>query len=215
MKRCWKVFGSVALPLAAWIALYSPPAGAQTVIRQPADPAAWQPRSVIGNAVLLGGGFGNFTGDYANDVTGTAGAWGLKYVAGTRSIIGGELGYTGGVNTLDGTATDDDYLLSTTFDAAIRAGLPIPLQSALVAPFVFGGAGWTRYDLVNEIDTLGVVASSTDHQFTMPFGAGVAAGYRGFIGEVRGIYRQAFEEDLFLDRDMSSWGVSFSLGGEF
>jgi hypothetical protein len=215
MKRHWKGFWSVALPLASWIAIYSPAAGAQTVIREPADPADWRPRSVFGNAVLLGGGFGNFTGEYARDVTGPVGAWGLKYVAGTRSIIGGELAYVGGINSLDGTPSDDDYLLGSSFDANIRAALPFPLHSALVSPFVFAGGGWTRYDLVNEEPDFGVLTSSTDNQFTIPMGAGVMGGYRGFIGELRAVYRQAFDEELFNDQDMSTWGVSLSLGGEF
>jgi hypothetical protein len=213
-KRYWKVLGSVALPLAAWVALYSPPARAQTILRQPADPAAWQPRSVFGNALLLGGGFGNFTNDYARDVTGPAGAWGLRYVAGTRSVIGGELSYAGAANTLDGTAIDDDYLLSSSFDANLRAGWPIPLGSALLSPFAYAGGGWTRYDMINYIPS-GIVASETDNQFTIPMGAGLAVGYRGFMGEVRGTYRQSFDEDMFLDRDMSTWGMSLSLGGEF
>jgi hypothetical protein len=46
-------------------------------------------------------------------------------------------------------------------------------------------------------------------------GAGVMGGYRGFIGELRAVYRQAFDEELFNDQDMSTWGVSLSLGGEF
>jgi hypothetical protein len=213
-NRCWKVLGSVALPLAAWVALYSPPAEAQTVLRQPADPEAWQPRSVFGNAVLLGGGFGNFTNDYARDVTGPAGAWGLRYVAGTRSVIGGEVSYMGAANWLDGTTGDDDYLLSSSFDANVRAGWPIPLNSTLLSPFAYAGGGWTRYDLINEIPS-GIVASDTDNQFTIPMGVGFAVGYRGFMAETRFTYRQAFDEDLFLDRDMSTWGMSFSLGGEF
>jgi hypothetical protein len=214
-KRYWKVLGMVALPLLAGIALYSPPAAAQQVIRTPADPAAWQPRSVFGNAVLLGGGYGNFTGDYAKDVTGAAGGWGLKYVAGTRSVLGGELGYTGGVNSLEGTASNDDYLLSSSFDAIIRAGWPIPISSALVSPFAFAGGGWTRYDLINEAPANGVLTSGTDNQFTVPMGLGIMGGYRGFIAEARATYRQAFDEELFGDRDMSTWGVSLSLGGEF
>jgi hypothetical protein len=46
-------------------------------------------------------------------------------------------------------------------------------------------------------------------------GVGFAAGYRGFMAETRLTYRQAFDEDLFLDRDMSTWGMTFSIGGEF
>jgi hypothetical protein len=214
MKRHWKGILGVAVPLAAWIAIYSPPAGAQQVIRQPADPADWRPRSVFGNAILLGGGFGNFTGEAVRDVTGPVGAWGLKYVAGTRSIIGGELSYTGGLNSLDNTISDD-YLLGSSFDANIRASLPFPLHSSLVSPFVFGGGSWTRYDLVNEEPVFGVLATDTDNQFHIPLGAGVMGGYRGFIAEARATYRQAFDEELFGDQDMSTWGVSLSLGGEF
>lgn len=215
MKRHWKGILSVAVPMAAWIAVYSSPAAAQQVIREPADPADWRPRSVFGNAVLLGGGVGGFTGEYARDVAGTVGAWGLKYVAGTRSLIGGELGYTGGANYVDGTPSTEDYLLGSSFDAIVRAGYPMPLHSALVSPFAFAGGGWTRYDLINEEPVLGVLASDTDNQFTIPMGIGVSAGYRGFFAEARGTYRQAFDEELFIDEDMSTWGVSLSLGGEF
>jgi hypothetical protein len=163
---------------------------------------------------MLGGGFGNFTGDYLNQQTGPVGAWGLKWVGGTRSVIGGELGYVGGINTLEGTITDD-YLLSTSLDAALRVGWPMPLHSALVAPFAFGGAGWTRYNLINEGPSRGVLTSETDHQFTIPMGVGIGFGYRGFMAEARGTYRQAFDEELFGTRDMSTWGVSLGIGGEF
>jgi hypothetical protein len=215
LNRCWKVLGSVvALSLAAWVALYSPPAGAQEILRQPADPEAWQPRSVFGNAVLLGGGFGNFTDDAARDVTGAAGGWGLRYVAGTRSVIGGEISYTGAANSIDGTTIGDDYLLSSSFDANLRGGWPIPMGSTLLSPFAYIGAGWTRYDLINEVPT-GILASDTDNQFTIPMGAGFAVGYRGFMAETRITYRPAFSEDLFGDTDMDTWGMTFSLGGEF
>ncbi len=212
-KRYSKVFLGVALSVVAWTALPGL-AGAQQVIREPADPAAWRPPSRVGNGVMVGGGFGNFTGDVSRDETGPVGAWGLKWIGGTRSVIGGEIGYVGGINTLAGTISDD-YLLSTSFDAALRLGWPVPLHSALIAPFAFGGGGWTRYGLVNEGPSRGVLTTGTDHQFTIPMGVGINVGYRGFLAEARGTYRQAFDDELFGSADMSTWGVSLGLGGEF
>jgi hypothetical protein len=213
MAKTWKGLWSVALTVAAWSAVRSP-AEAQTVIRDPADPAAWRPGSRVGNAVMLGGGFGNFTGDYLMDQTSPAAAWGLRWVGGTRSVIGGEFAYLGGINSLQGTVTDD-YLLSINVDGSVRVGWPMPVHSALLAPFAFGGVGWTRYGLVNQGPNRGVLTSGTDHQVTIPMGLGFGFGYHGFMAEARGTYRQAFEEELFGSRDMSTWGVSLSLGGEF
>jgi hypothetical protein len=209
----WKGLGSVALTLVVGIAMHSP-AEAQTLIRESKDPTAWRPESRAGNAVTLGGGFGNFTGDYVRDQTGPVGAWGVRLMGGTRSVIGGEFGYVGGINRLAGTG-NDDFLLSTSFDGALRFGWPVPLHSALIAPFAFGGLGWTHYNLLDDGPSRGVLASESDNQLIVPMGVGFGFGYRGFMAEARGTYRQAFDEDLFGSRDMSIWSVSLSVGGEY
>ena len=179
------------------------------------EPAEWRPPSRIGTAVLLGGGLGDFTGETAQGATGMAGAWGLRLVSGTRSILGGELAYVGGVNPLDATAASDDYLLATGAEGAVRLGIPVALRSGVVAPFAFGGIGWTRYNLVNDTPDRGDLSAADDHQIMVPVGVGLAAGYRGFLAEARGSYRQAFEDDLIGSDDMSTWAVSLNLGGEF
>jgi hypothetical protein len=190
----------------------APPPTPYTQLREPGE---WRPRSVFGNAVLVGGGIGDFTSETARGATSLGGDWGLRLVSGTRSVLGGELGYVGGANPLDSTATTDDYLLSNGVQGAVRVGIPIALRSALIAPFAFGGIGWTRYDLVNDGPEGGDLVSLDDNQFVIPMGVGIAAGFRGFLAEARGSYRQAYDEEVFGGADMSTWALTLNLGGEF
>jgi hypothetical protein len=175
----------------------------------------WQPRSRIGTALMLNGGLGDFSDSSVRDATGMAGSWGLRLVSGTRVPLAAELGYFGGVNDINAPGVDGDgYLLHNGAEGALRFNVPFIGRNGHVAPFVIGGLGWARYNLM-DADAAGGL-SSTDDQLVVPLGGGLSGSYRGFTAEARFTYRLAYEDTLFSgNNDMSGWNMALGLGAEF
>jgi hypothetical protein len=179
------------------------------------EPEAWRPRTGFGAAVLLGGGVQNFTDDTIDGITGVGGSWNLRLVSGTREPVGFELGYFGDAHDVTGPGiTEDDFVLRTGLEAALRLQIPIVIGSGLLQPFGLGGLGWSQYSLLNESPGVTFMRNS-DNQLAIPLGAGLAWSYRGFMLDARFTYRFAIEDELFGDRDMAFWNVGASAGAEF
>lgn len=179
-------------------------------------PTDWAPRSRVGVAAMVAGGFGDFSNGNIRSATDLGGSWNVRATSGTRLPFAWELGYLGGVNGIEGVGFEDDaYMLRTTIEGALRFNAPIVLGSSMMSPFALAGVGWTRYDTYNTIQALITQDELQDDQLTTPLGAGLAFYHRGFTADARFTYRFAFDDDLFGDQDMSTWNVSFGLGAEF
>jgi hypothetical protein len=177
-------------------------------------PDDWYPRSGTGNALVLGGGVGNLRQDADDARTGVGGCWAVRLISGTRLPIAWEAAYVGSANDLNGPGVqEDDYLLRNGLEGVLRFNVPFVRPNTLLAPFAFAGAGWNRLDIVNA--GAEVALGDPDNQFVLPFGGGLAVGYRGFFSDVRFTYSQAFEDEMFGDADMSQWNVGFQVGAEF
>ena len=188
-------------------------AGPQQEVRT--QPDGWRPRTGFGAAVLLGGGVGNFIDDGVDATTGLGGGWNLRLVSGTRMPVGFELGYVGDAHDVTGPGiTDDDFVLRSGLEGALRLQVPIERGSALIEPFALVGIGWSQYSLLNESPDVTFMGNS-DHQLVVPVGAGLAASYRGFMFDARFTYRLAADDEMFGAADMSGWNVGASLGAEF
>ena len=93
---------------------------------------------------------------------------------------------------------------------------------ARIQPYVFGGAGWTHYQL-NNTPTLTTDVAANDDVGTVPLGGGISARLgRGFLVDVRGTYRATFNEDLLNaamvngeSSSLQTWNVGGRVGFEF
>jgi hypothetical protein len=83
-----------------------------------------------------------------------------------------------------------------------------------------GGVGWNAYRVANfntvTADT-SINPNSSD-TLTVPAGIGFAAGYKGFIADIRGTYRATFLQGIFPSQSgtaLSNWDFGGMLGYEF
>lgn len=174
----------------------------------------WRPRSPGGTAILMGGGLGSFITERARDLTGMSGAWDLRAVGGTRQVVGLEIAYVGSLTYLKGAEFGpDEFIFRNGAEGSVRVNGPIVFTTGLFEPFLFAGIGWNRYSLGNESDQ--TLVRSKDDLMVLPVGGGLAGSWRGLMLDARFTYRPAFDEDLFGDTGLATWGANLSLGGEF
>jgi hypothetical protein len=168
----------------------------------------------LGEYVLAGGGVTDFTDSSVKNRFDVGGTWDLRLGIGSRYYVGAEVAYVGAVMSADGGAGSD--LLANGVEGVLRLQYPYTTGRWLVAPFAFGGVGYSRRTLrdapagVTEDDDVGVV----------PFGGGVTVGYDRLLLDARFTYRTQFNEDLTLaageaPADLEQWAVGLSVGYEF
>jgi len=190
---------------------------------------AWrEPRLAtgIGIGVAIGGGLTGFTDRTMRDTVSSnvGGLWDARATIGTHIPIGLDLTYLGtaaNVNTVNGAS--NGTLIGTTAEAALRWNI---LPHNMLNPYIFGGAGWQRYDVRNmhfaQSDT---GMKSNDNVAEFPMGAGLAlrdlSGLSGFTADVRGTFRATTDSTLVLNgangtyASLYSWEASAALGYEF
>lgn len=202
------------------VAPVQPMAPAYSTAYPPAPPLRANPpaHTPLGAGLLLGGGVQDFTGSNIRSVTGTAGFWNARMVFGTRQIVGFEAAYVGSAQSIEMLGLDSDaMLLSNGAEGAVRVNLPMTRTSySLVEPFGFVGAGWSRYHVANTPVNTSSVAPNDDI-LAVPYGAGVAFGYRGFMADARFTYRSTFYNDLLRTSGgrLDNWTAGGQVGFEF
>ena len=182
-------------------------------------PPAPPPRgfSALGTAVLLGGGFQQFTNGNLQDVTGGGGFWNARLVAGTRQFVAVEAAYVGGAHNMNALGFGTRAaLISNGVEGAMRINLPVIQGRSLFEPFGFVGMGWSRYSVVNT-DTQSSDVASLDDIMTLPYGGGLALAYGAFIADARFTYRSTYFNNLMRTSGgrLDSWGVGAQLGVGF
>lgn len=159
----------------------------------------------------LGGGGGDFVSEAARDITNPAGLWTARLTIGTRSIIGAELGYIGSAQNVNALGLDDNALLvSNGAEGALR----LNFLTGTWQPYVSAGVAWRRYSLLNTSSNTSSVRNQDD-MGEVPVSLGIAYRNEGFVADLRGTYRQAFEASLFPGVNMSTWGGTARVGFEF
>lgn len=171
----------------------------------------------MGISATLGGGVGSFFDTAVSDRIGVAGTYGVRVDVGTRQVGSVEVGYQGTMQSIDKPGFTNAQMNGNAFEAALRVNWPIEGRfvndRTLLEPFLFGGMGWTRYDVVDSSH------SAVYDLMTIPAGAGLAFGYQGFIADARFTYRPALTQPPILaletKPDLTSWTVGANLGWEF
>ena len=87
-------------------------------------------------------------------------------------------------------------------------------QTSLFEPFGFVGLGWAHYNVTNtNVNTSDV--ASRDDIMTVPFGGGLAFGYRALMADARFTYRKTYYNNLVPGGNLDSWGVGGQIGFGF
>lgn len=188
-------------------------------------------QSGIGVDVGIGGGVGGFVDSGMQNLTSTVqGLWNVRIGIGTHVPIGLDLKYLGsatGINSPLGAAHGD--LIGTTAEADLRWNI---LPHEMFNPYVFGGVGWTHYDVTNTTFNLSDNGmNNSDNLAEFPVGLGLAfRGMGGMTIDLRGAYHFTTDQNLVLKapftgvigstsssdfRSMDSWEATAQIGYEF
>jgi len=206
----------------------SPPVATDTTVVTSDVPGvyAWREsrlRSGIGVGVTIGGGVSGFTDRTMRDTVSSdvSGLWDFRLSLGTHLPIGLDLTYlgtAGNVRTL--TGANNGTLIGTTAEAALRFNL---LPHETFTPYVFGGAGWQRYDVRDmAFATSDTGIANHDNLLEIPMGVGFSYRDRtGFTADLRGTFRAVVTDTTLVSEsngataDLHTWEASGALGWEF
>lgn len=202
-----------------------PPPPAETNVYVAPAPTTYEPvyveprRSMYdryGIAVSLGGGVEGFTGDTLRNTTDPGGGWNVRLIAGLKSPLALEASYIGSAQNIDALGLSGNALLvGNGAQAAARLNLTGGMR---VQPFVFGGAAWKHYQIMNESSNTSDLVNN-DNVVEFPLGVGFGGRYRGLLLDLRGEYRIATQADLVSrtspDARMDRFGVNASIGASF
>jgi len=175
------------------------------------------PRMNLGAALLLGGGFEDFTNGNLRSMTSSGGSWNARAIAGTREYVGLEAAYVGtahGINTLG--ASSNANLISNGLEGALRLNLPVMRGLSMVEPFGFVGLGWQHYTVNNRNASTSDI-SDKDDIMTLPVGGGLEYSYRMFMADARFTYRETYYNNILRTTggNLNNWGVGGQVGVAF
>jgi hypothetical protein len=186
-------------------------------------------QSGIGVSTILGGGVVGFTDKtMRNTASDVGGLWNLRVTLGSHIPLGLDVSYLGTAMNLNGLPSGQNgTLIGTTVEGAVRYNV---LPHYRVNPYVFAGIGWQRYDVTEANVSLSDSGmNDMDNLVEFPMGAGLSYRRAGFVGDLRGTFRAATEQDLVLKTTaltpgaptsddfapMHTWEASAALGYEF
>jgi hypothetical protein len=188
-----------------------------TIVPPPPVEKPKGPPSVVGIEATLGGGAIGFIDEGARAVAGTGGSWDARLMFGSRLPIAVEGAYVGSAQSIDALGlSTSSILLGNGFEGTLR----VNLTRGRIQPYLFGGAGFTHYQLSNTSTNTSSVLGGDDVG-TVPLGAGITGRLGGsFIIDARGTYRATFDDDMLRataanNNSMQSWNASARIGFEF
>jgi hypothetical protein len=224
---------SMILPMAVGIAAGAAPG----IARAEYDPYAPQDQRIvreenhpmytdIGVGLEVGGGVSNFTNNFINSITDVGGAWTARLVFGTRSPVAFEAAYIGTAQNIRSLGlSSGSVLMANGAEGDLRLNL---IPTSPLSPYIFGGAAWKHYNIVNQgFANTSSLQNSAD-VLELPFGAGLAWNYMGFILDARFDYRPSFYDNIlrappdFLaanpgasNSGLNNWSATARVGVEF
>jgi len=179
----------------------------------------------FGMSITIGAGVVGFLDNDARAIGGTGGEWEARLTVGTRTRLAVEAAYVGSVQSIDALGLGGNALLLGT---AVEGDLRLNFTTTYLQPYIFGGIGFTRYDVTNEDFNTSSVNGS-ERMGHIPFGAGLGFQWGGLLFDVRGTMRAAFNDDLVNEpaneddplndndtrTDLDSWAAAARIGWEF
>jgi hypothetical protein len=189
------------------------------VVPPPEPASALRPPSKIGMEATVGAGAIGFIDESARNATQTGASWDARLMVGSRLPIALEGAYIGSVQNIQALGLNTDSLL---LGNGVEGTVRVNLTRARVQPYLFGGVGWTHYQLTNTVANTSSI-SDKDDIGTLPLGAGLSARVgRAVILDVRGTYRATFADDMMKatslngnSSSMQTWNAAGRVGFEF
>jgi opacity protein-like surface antigen len=213
-RRVATTLAAVALALA-----FAPRwAAAQTsdIEETPPQPPEQKPHGP-GVSLSVAGGVSAFSRSSARDFLDTGGAWDVRGVFGTRTLLGLEAAYVGTANGLDAPGGFTRTLFGNGIEGVGRLNL---LRNGLafaggLQPYLFGGLGWTHYHLSNNISTAAI--DNSDDTVQVPVGGGVSYYFANnhMMLDARFTYRFAFSDNLINGSSLDTMGLTARIGADF
>jgi outer membrane protein OmpA-like peptidoglycan-associated protein len=191
------------------------------------EPIAATPRVVsdrpsggLGVQATVGGGVIGFVDSGARAFTNPGGSWEARMTFGSHIPIAFEAAYVGSAQGIVALGLSQNaILLGNGGEATLR----INFTTSRIQPYLFGGGGFTRYQVTNAAVNASSVRSSDDVA-TVPTGVGISARLsRVLFVDVRGTYRFTFDDQLFATASalsgagnggLDSWNAIGRLGFE-
>jgi len=152
------------------------------------------------------------------------GLWDLRVTIGSHIPLALDVSYLGSAMNINGLPSGrNGTLVGTTVEGALRYNV---LPHHFLNPYVFAGAGWQRYDVTQTNVTLSDSGmNDKDNLLEFPMGGGLAFRSGGFVGDLRGTFRAATDQNLVLKNPsaptsgdfaaMHTWEASAAIGYEF
>ncbi|HVR63168.1 MAG TPA: hypothetical protein VMU50_14795 [Polyangia bacterium] len=175
-----------------------------------------------GFGLQLGGGVTGFSRQGARDTFGVGGYWDARAIWGTRSFLGAEVAYVGSARDIKSSGVASNAaLLGNGAEAVARGNLPMHLRSTMITPYLFGGVGWTRYQIVNNDGPNMSGIKDNANALTVPFGTGVSLSYNHILADARFTYRAVVDDKLVPTTggddhlDLQNWSAGATVGYEF
>jgi hypothetical protein len=176
-----------------------------------------RPVSAVGIEATLGGGAIGFIDETSRGVAGTGGSWDARLMFGSRLPIAVEGAYVGSAQGIDALGLSTNSVL---LGNGVEGTLRVNMTRSRIQPYLFGGVGYTHYQLNNTATNTSSVLGSDDIG-TIPMGVGITGRLgRSFILDARGTYRATFSDDLLRamaadNNSLQSWNASARVGFEF
>ena len=107
--------------------------------------------SRLGAGILVGGGFEDFTNNTMQNMTGTAGMWTARVLAGTRRFFGVEAAYVGNARSIDALGLQSSAtLIANGVEGDARVNVPVVMRgSSCWSRSPSSGVGWQHYQVTN------------------------------------------------------------------
>jgi hypothetical protein len=173
--------------------------------------------SRMGAGILVGGGFEDFTNNTMQNMTGTAGMWTARVLAGTRRFFGAEAAYVGNARSIDALGLQSSAtLIANGVEGDARVNVPVVMRRAqLLEPFAFIGLGWQHYQVTNT-NTFTSDLARDDDVLAVPVGGGLEYAVGRFMADARFTYRATYYNDLLVrGANLNTWGVATQIGFSF
>ena len=177
--------------------------------------------SVIGMALLVGGGFQDFTGGNAKSLTAGGGSWNARIVA--SAVVRRPQGRrrTSARRATCGYPRCLRRRSSATASRALRLQVPIMVGYSMIEPFGFVGLGWSNYRVTNNRVATSDFSTTSDNVMTVPLGGGVAYTYKMFTLDARASWTPTYYNNIILNtnttgsNNLNHWGLGGNVGVAF
>jgi len=198
----------------------TPPPPPPVVVEVPPAARPLGPASRVGVGAQVGGGVTGFTDKEARQVTDPGGQWEARLSVGTRLPIALEGAYVGTAQNLEVGGLNQQALV---VGQGAEGDVRINVGTLKVQPYIFGGFGWTRYEVMQANGATAGIAD-VDNTLNVPMGAGLDFRVsQSLLLDLRGNWRWTFDDEL-LDgayngtgktAKLHNWNASAHLGWEF